>query len=319
MAYRGACKTTVAALAILGGCATATIEDGLSDSAGVFSGTMTTMTTDPTEATGTTDPTDSTDPTDPSGPTVTTNPSDPTADSSDSDPSTDTEGDTTLPTDPSDTSDPSMGPDSDAESSGGPAPFCGDGALDPGEGCDDANDDDTDACLSTCVAASCGDGVVHAGVEACDDGVNDGSYGGCNGGCASLGPYCGDASVQAQEMCDPMVALPWANVGCGACVYDFSAIPQLYCNGTCTWAGADHCDQADADIYCKLVTGDANSTASSFQVVVALDAAGFACPGYGTNLGNLPTFGVNQAVWYQDTSILANHGGGSVIANAVCT
>ncbi|MBK6921163.1 MAG: hypothetical protein IPH07_27450 [Deltaproteobacteria bacterium] len=206
-------------------------------------------------------------------------------------------------------------------SSGDPVqPFCGDGTIDPGEGCDDGNADDTDACLATCVAASCGDGFVQANVEACDDGVNDGSYGGCNPGCAQLGPFCGDAGVQAQEQCDPGVALPWVNVGCSAaCVYDFSGITQLYCNGSCSWAGADSCDQADADIYCQLVTGDSTSTASSFQVVTALDAPGFACPSYGTNLGTMPGFGVNVSVWYQDSSILANHGGGEVIANAVCT
>jgi cysteine-rich repeat protein len=34
--------------------------------------------------------------------------------------------------------------------------------------------------------------------EQCDDGVNDGSYGGCNDNC-SLGPRCGDGVLQAGE------------------------------------------------------------------------------------------------------------------------
>jgi len=40
--------------------------------------------------------------------------------------------------------------------------------------------------------------------EACDDGVNDGSYGGCEPGCAMAGPYCGDGVVQTSdgELCD---------------------------------------------------------------------------------------------------------------------
>jgi cysteine-rich repeat protein len=301
-------------------CASAPIGDGFGGDEGVFSSTAMTSTT---MTSGETD-------VDPSQGSMTTT-AGTTVSSTDTD-ATDTETD---PTDATDTeTDPSMatleesGPTTDdpsAESSSdggddGPMPFCGDGNVDPGEQCDDANQVDTDACRAGCVAATCGDGVVWQGMEVCDDGVNDGSYGGCNGGCASLGPYCGDASVQAQELCDPGVALPWQNVACGgACIYDFSALPQLYCNGSCTWAGVDSCDQAEADIYCKLVTGDPNSVATSFQVLIALDSPGFSCPGYGQNLGVLAPYGVNVNVWYQDTSILANHGGGQVIANATCS
>ncbi len=56
-----------------------------------------------------------------------------------------------------------------------------------------------DACLNTCLNATCGDGIVHAGVEACDDGnaVNDD---GCTNACAL--PTCGDGIVQAGETCD---------------------------------------------------------------------------------------------------------------------
>ena len=48
----------------------------------------------------------------------------------------------------------------------------------------------------------CGDGIVSS-VEACDDGVNDGSYGGCTPDC-QFGPYCGDGVVQTEhgEVCD---------------------------------------------------------------------------------------------------------------------
>ncbi|MCC6527908.1 MAG: DUF4215 domain-containing protein [Polyangiaceae bacterium] len=48
----------------------------------------------------------------------------------------------------------------------------------------------------------CGNGVKTPD-EACDDGVNDGSYGGCNPDC-TLAPYCGDATVQVPfgEECD---------------------------------------------------------------------------------------------------------------------
>lgn len=50
---------------------------------------------------------------------------------------------------------------------------------------------------------SCGDGVV-TGDELCDDGKNDGAYGGCAPGCTHRGPYCGDGKVDSQdgEECD---------------------------------------------------------------------------------------------------------------------
>jgi fibro-slime domain-containing protein len=54
---------------------------------------------------------------------------------------------------------------------------------------------------STCIT-HCGDNIV-AGDEVCDDGVNDGSYGGCMPGCKARGPYCGDNKVTTPpEACD---------------------------------------------------------------------------------------------------------------------
>ena len=52
-------------------------------------------------------------------------------------------------------------------------------------------------------ASTCGDGVV-ASNELCDDGKNDGSYGGCMPGCKARGPRCGDGVVQSDkgEQCD---------------------------------------------------------------------------------------------------------------------
>lgn len=45
------------------------------------------------------------------------------------------------------------------------------------------------------------DGMVN-GDEVCDDGVNDGAYGGCNSDCLSLAAFCGDAEVNGPESCD---------------------------------------------------------------------------------------------------------------------
>ena len=89
----------------------------------------------------------------------------------------------------------------DGDGDGTGVGVCGDGIVDADEQCDDANEIDTDACVA-CQDAACGDGFVHEGVEACDDGVNDGAYEGCAVGCASLGPYCGDAEVNGAEECD---------------------------------------------------------------------------------------------------------------------
>jgi fibro-slime domain-containing protein len=49
----------------------------------------------------------------------------------------------------------------------------------------------------------CGDAVVTLG-EICDDGTNDGAYGGCAPGCLSRGPFCGDGKADAAggEECD---------------------------------------------------------------------------------------------------------------------
>lgn len=49
--------------------------------------------------------------------------------------------------------------------------------------------------------AVCGDGQVE-GDEICDDGINDGAYGGCAPDCTGLGPHCGDDVAQAVEDCD---------------------------------------------------------------------------------------------------------------------
>jgi fibro-slime domain-containing protein len=60
--------------------------------------------------------------------------------------------------------------------------------------------DDFELARSTC-KSHCGDGVVTLD-EACDDGTNDGSYGGCNPDC-SRAAFCGDGQVDdAAESCD---------------------------------------------------------------------------------------------------------------------
>ena len=54
--------------------------------------------------------------------------------------------------------------------------------------------------VSTC-APICGDGIVE-GDEVCDDGMNNGTYGGCMPGCRARAPFCGDTIVTSPETCD---------------------------------------------------------------------------------------------------------------------
>ncbi len=92
-----------------------------------------------------------------------------------------------------------------------PGPRCGDGVVTPGEEqCDnginqDPYETESTSCAPGCVRAPyCGDGQVDANFrEQCDDGVNDGSYGGCSPTC-QLGPRCGDGVVseEGDEDCD---------------------------------------------------------------------------------------------------------------------
>jgi cysteine-rich repeat protein len=63
---------------------------------------------------------------------------------------------------------------------------------------------------------TCGDGIVTR-YEACDDGINDGRYGGCMPGCHGLGPFCGDDQVEpGVEDCDDGRNLStYGQPGCG--------------------------------------------------------------------------------------------------------
>lgn len=187
---------------------------------------------------------------------------------------------------------------------------------------DGSSDDDGDGASSedgsstSDAPSGCGDAAVDVG-EACDDGVNDSSYGGCAPGC-QLAPFCGDGVLQDEhELCD---GAPLGAFGCTAtCVPDFSAVPQLYCAGLCSYAGPQGCDQADADTFCRLRTGDDASTATSYQVGIAMAQPGFSCVGYGVELGPMPLLGVPGSVWYVDASLVELVGPGDTILGVVCS
>jgi len=146
----------------------------------------------------------------------------------------------------------------------------------------------------------------------------------CVAGTCKLSPLCGNNVVDFGERCDGAAGVPAggqitcnASNAVNACKWNFANVTQLYCNGSCSWGGAQGCDQADADIFCKLKTGRANAVATAFTTATALAQPGFSCPNLGTNLGVVWEYGAGT-VWYQGTSILANHGGGTVINSVTC-
>ena len=82
---------------------------------------------------------------------------------------------------------------------------CGNGIKTPDEACDDGvNDGSYGSCTPECgFGPRCGDGVVQEEHEECDDGVNLSPYEGCAPGC-QLGATCGDGVVDSAfgEECD---------------------------------------------------------------------------------------------------------------------
>jgi hypothetical protein len=135
----------------------------------------------------------------------------------------------------------------------------------------------------------------------------------------SAAGVCGDGVTDAGEEFDPPPG-PFTNIPINAeCRWDFSAVGQLYCDGDCSVSGALGCDQDDADRLCRLTTNNPASVALSFDITTALDEPGFGCAALG--LGQtIPTDrGVDGLVSVVDESLLADHGAGDVVSNAVCS
>ena len=166
------------------------------------------------------------------------------------------------------------------------------------------------------IAEDCNDAdstIFPTAIEICEDGV-DNNCDGVDDSCSS----CGDGVLDDDEEVDPPVS-PFSTVDVNedTCRWDFSDVRQLYCNGGCSWAGSSDCDIEDANIFCKLKTGNPLSTATSYSTTTALPEPGFPCPGYDTVID--VNRGVFVTVQYQDAPILYNHGPGTVIVDPVCT
>lgn len=131
---------------------------------------------------------------------------------------------------------------------------------------------------------------------------------------------CGNNVLDSGEEFDPPPGpFSSAPVLGTTCRYDFSSVSQFYCNGSCSISGNSGCDQTEADRFCKIKLDDPDAVATSFGTTTALAEPGFSCAN--ENLGtsiDMTSRGVPEPIAYQDSSILANHGAGTVIVNAVC-
>jgi hypothetical protein len=241
----------------------------------------------------------------------------------------------------------------DPACAGGPG-CCGDNVKDPAEACDEGGTS-TMTCDLDCTAPACNDGVFNALAETCDDGGNTAN---CNSDCTT--PRCGDSlfNAAANEECDggraftagcdidctkpkcndglfnpfaedrdppqsPSTTVPVSAQTCG---FDFTAITQLYCAGTCgNWGGGNGCQQEDADAFCKLKLNDPKAVATSFVLGTAAAAPGICCPRTPPLTGcvelgpTLSRLGITVPVSVTDTSLSGSHGAGQVINNVVCT
>jgi cysteine-rich repeat protein len=129
---------------------------------------------------------------------------------------------------------------------------CGDGLRSPDEVCDDGvNDGAYGGCLPTCraLAPRCGDGAVDE-PEVCDDGRNDGTYGSCTPDCTAEAGRCGDAAVTGPEACDDGVN----EGGYGGCAPGcLTAGPRC---GDGVVNGPEACDDGVNDGLCGSCTED---------------------------------------------------------------
>lgn len=129
---------------------------------------------------------------------------------------------------------------------------CGDGFVDPGETCDDGtNDGRYGGCAADCLSQGpyCGDGKLD-GPEQCDDGVNDGAYGSCVHDCTASMGRCGDGFRNGPEVCDDGIN----DGGYNSCSSDCLAKGPTCGDGTLN--GPEVCDDGVNDGSCGSCASD---------------------------------------------------------------
>jgi hypothetical protein len=218
----------------------------------------------------------------------------------------------TEPTDSSPTDATMTDPSAD-DSDTGVGAVCGDGELQGDEVCDDGvNDGSYGGCVADCTAAAehCGDGEAN-GPEVCDDGVNDGSYGGCVDDCTALGPHCGDGEANGPEQCDEGAANQNGS-GCNIdCVVSGSSIGIIHIDGL------DFCDGVFVTEPAFREDGNALVAATGYcgDDSVVLVEISPAVEGVQTFDLLLPETPVREAAMVGDDWVLASYGCNYVIAS----
>jgi len=113
-----------------------------------------------------------------------------------------------------------------------PPSTCGNMKIDAGEQCDPPGG----TCDARC-RFKCGNGIKDTG-EACDNGVNDGTYGTCKNDCTPA-DFCGDGTKNGSEQCDLGAGNSAAAYGQNKCTNACKVAP--YC-GDHRVNGAEECD-----------------------------------------------------------------------------
>lgn len=203
---------------------------------------------------------------------------------------------------------------------------CGDGVVNGDDVCDDNGE--SAECDTDCTPRECGDGTVNTTAgEECDNGPeNRDEPNQCRTNCKL--PACGDNIIDNGENVDPPISpSPVVPVDTDTCRFDLSNMQQMYCQADCgtVWDGERDCQESDADVLCKLITGNPNSQATDYVVLSALQMPGVCCPPPELQdpteldcvaLGNMSDRGVDVNISIHETDLSDSHGTGGVVAIA---
>ena len=119
-----------------------------------------------------------------------------------------------------------------------------------------------------------------------------------------------------EAKCDPKDP-PFPEAVCTEdCELDFTSAVQLYCNGTCSVAGPEDCDQADADVFCKLLTRSPTAHAVEFLVYDTEVGPGFGCEG-GVLVGPFPEWGVDLQLHWSPIDLPPGHSGSAILVDVL--
>lgn len=133
----------------------------------------------------------------------------------------------------------------------------------------------------SCSAGNC---VCTAGLDRCatecvDQQTDEDHCGACDNACpgaevcvtGTCELKCGDSTYEpVWEVCDGTAVNgdPFAGNGVNCdtnCTFDLSALNSIVCAAGCSYGGPLGCDQADADVFCKLKLGDEDAVATAWS------------------------------------------------------